>query len=157
MKINDLIKKLRVDFPEFNFEKSEHNFYLPTEKTIFYTGDAARLLHELGHGILDHKDFVQDIELIHIERDAWDKAREIAPKYGVEIDDSAVENALDDYRDWLHARSLCPKCRQTGVQSRENLNYYCVSCNTKWSANDARSCGLKRRLIKTKNHPVFQG
>ena len=151
MKISVILKKLQADYPEFNFEKSEHNFYLPTEKTIFYTDNVPRLLHELGHGILYHKEFMQDIELIHIERDAWEKAREIAPKYGAEIDDDMIENALDDYRDWLYARGLCPKCNQTGVQSRENLNYYCANCDARWSANEARSCGLKRRLIK--NHP----
>lgn len=148
MIINDLVKKLRADFPKFIFEKSDHNFYSPTQKTIFYTGDAARLLHELGHGILGHADFVQDIELIHIECDAWEKAREIAPKYDFEITNDVVEDALDDYRDWLHARSLCPKCRQIGIQSRENLNYYCVNCDAQWKNNDARNCGLKRRMIK---------
>lgn len=147
MKKDQLIKKICADFPEFTFEKSDHNFWLPEEKKIFYTGDIARLLHEIGHGLLNHKKFVQDIELLHIERDAWEKAREIAPMYDFKISDNVIEDAMDDYRDWLHMRSICPKCRQTGIQSREKLHYYCINCDTRWKSNDARNCGLKRRTI----------
>ena len=148
MKIESLRALVVGDFPEFKFEKSDVAHWSPTSKTVFYTDDAAKLLHELGHALLDHTDFVQDIELIHLERDAWEKARELAPKYGVKITDDTIEAALDDYRDWLHARSLCPKCNQTGVQRREDLIYYCLNCDAHWTANDARTCGLKRRLIK---------
>jgi len=148
MKIECLVAKLANDFPKFKFEKSNVAHWSPTDKTISYTDDSAKLLHELGHALLDHTDFVQDIELIHLERDAWEKARELASKYEVEITDDMIETALDDYRDWLHARSLCPKCGQTGVQSRDSLVYSCLNCNARWTANDARNCGLKRRLIK---------
>ncbi|MDR0957518.1 MAG: hypothetical protein LBM09_03020 [Candidatus Nomurabacteria bacterium] len=154
MTLDELVEQLRADFPKLTLEKSEHNFYSPTKKTVFYTGDIARLLHEIGHGILDHTDFTQDIELIHIERDAWEKARELAPNYGFKISDTTIETALDDYRDWLHARSTCPKCGQTGIQSIEQLNYHCLNCDAKWTNNDARSCGLKRRVIKKSPHRI---
>jgi len=146
-KIEQLIARLTADFPEFKFEKSHIDHWSPTAKTISYTGHVAKLLHELGHALLGHADFVQDIELIHLERDAWEKARELAPKYGVKITDHVVETALDDYRDWLHARSLCPQCGQTGLQSRADLTYSCLNCGARWTANDARTCGLKRRLL----------
>jgi len=148
MKIESLCALVMDNFPNFKFEKSDVAHWSSTSKTVFYTDDTAKLLHELGHALLDHTDFIQDIELIHLERDAWEKARELASKYGVKITDDTIETALDDYRDWLHARSLCPKCSQTGVQRREDLIYYCLNCDARWTANDARTCGLKRRLIK---------
>jgi ribosomal protein L37AE/L43A len=150
MKIEILVAKLEKDFPEFQFRKSSVAHWSPTDRTISYTDDTATLLHELGHALLGHNDFVQDIELIHLERDAWEKALEVANEYGVKITDDTVEAAMDDYRDWLHARSLCPKCSQTGIQSRADLTYSCLNCDARWAANDARACGLKRRLVKTK-------
>jgi ribosomal protein L37AE/L43A len=148
MKSEPLVTKLVNDFPKLKFEKSDVAHWSPGKKTVFYTRSDTRLLHELGHAILDHTDFVQDIELIHLERDAWEKARELAPKYKVKITDDVIEAALDDYRDWLHARSLCPKCNQTGIQSRTNLIYSCLNCDARWTVNDARVCGLRRRLVK---------
>ncbi len=148
MKIEALATKLKKDFPELKFKKANIAHWSPTDKTISYNDDTATLLHELGHALLDHTDFVQDIELIHLERDAWEKALELAPEYGVKITDEVVEEALDDYRDWLHARSVCPKCGQTGIQSRSDLIYSCLNCDARWTANDARACGLKRRLVK---------
>jgi ribosomal protein L37AE/L43A len=148
MKIESLITRLVGDFPEFEFKKSDVAHWSPISKAVFYTDDVEKLLHELGHAILGHAEFIQDVELLHLERDAWTKAQELAPQYGVKISDETVETALDDYRDWLHARSLCPQCSQTGVQRREDLVYYCINCDARWTANDARTCGLKRRLIK---------
>ena len=146
--VNKLVAKLQRDFPDFKFVDSDTAHWSPTEQTIFYSNNLANLLHELGHAILNHKDFTQDIELLQIERDAWTKAREIAPNYDIEIDDETIETAMDAYRDWLHDRSLCPTCGQTGLQSVKNLDYYCVNCGQHWQANDARTCGLKRRKIK---------
>jgi len=148
MKPERLTARLTRDFPKFKFKKSKVAHWSPVKNTIFYTEDDAKTLHELSHALLGHADFIQDIELIHLERDAWEKARELAPGYGVKITDDIVETALDDYRDWLHARSLCPKCSQTGLQSRTDLVYSCLNCSARWTANDARTCGLKRRLVK---------
>ena len=147
---DNLVQKLRCDFPEFIFVKVRVAHWSPSEKTIYFANNSADLLHELGHALLDHTDFTQDIELLHLKCDAWEKARELASKYNEKITDDEVEAALDAYREWLHARSLCPKCDQTGLQSRETLEYHCLNCSTKWAANDARSCGLKRRLISKK-------
>jgi len=143
-----LLSRLRADYPSFTFEESDIAHWSPTKQVISYTDDDAKLLHELGHALLDHTDFVQDIELLHLERDAWDKALELAPQYNVKITDTEVELAMDGYRDWLHARSLCPQCGQTGIQSRADLVYFCLNCETRWTANDARTCGLRRRLMK---------
>lgn len=147
MKIENLIKKLRHDFPDIDFKKSDVAHWSPRENTVFYEDNSENLLHELGHAVLKHADFTQDIELLHIERDAWEQARVLAETYGLDIDDDTIENALDNYREWIHKRSLCPKCAQTGIQSRKNLVYRCINCDAQWQANDARTCGLKRRII----------
>jgi ribosomal protein L37AE/L43A len=145
----NLASQLNQKFSQFKFQPAARSRWSPTDQTIFYADDPAQLLHELGHAILRHNDFCQDIELIHIERDAWEVASRLASKFGFKISEDQIENALDKYRDWLHKRSLCPKCLQTGLQSRQTLNYRCQNCGARWHANDARICGLRRRLIKT--------
>ena len=143
-----LVETLRRDFPAVLFVATDGiPRWLPEEKTIYYTdGDDANLLHELGHALLGHKSFTQDVELLHSERDAWEKAREIGERYGVKISEKRIEDAMDKYRDWLHERSLCPDCGQTGLQRRSDSQYECFNCLTVWKANDARICALRRKL-----------
>ena len=143
----DLAQKLAQDYPDFIFQSSKTARWSSGEKTIFYDDNIDNLLHELGHAINNHNDFTQDIELIKLERDAWETARKVALHYKLKIDDEIIESALDDYREWLHARSLCPNCKQTGIQSHKTLDYYCINCDAKWRANDARTCGLRRRKV----------
>ena len=153
MKLSKLIAELKVDYPAIRFQSSDIAHWSPSEQTIYYDSSATNTIHELGHALLGHSTFTQDIELIRIERDAWEKAEHIAKKYRVVINDKIVEAAMDNYREWLHSRSSCPKCYQVGVQSHRNLSYYCINCSAKWKANDARSCGLKRTIITSKNRP----
>lgn len=144
---NSLLQKLEADFPDINFETSDEFRWSPSAHTVYYSSenpDTATLLHETAHALLDHTGYEHDIDLIHLERDAWNKTVELGKKYELSIDTETVETALDTYRDWLHARSLCPSCHQNGVQTAENA-YTCVICGQKWTVNDARSCGLKRR------------
>lgn len=143
----DLVEKLKRDFPQFAFEKNSDSHWSPSEHKIYFRENPTELFHELGHALLDHKDFIQDIDLIKMERDAWSKGIKISKNYGYKISQSEVERALDGYRDWLHARSLCPNCGQTGIQDRTTLEYSCLNCGTKWSANDSRKVGLKRHVV----------
>lgn len=107
----------------------------------------ALLLHEAAHAILDHRDYAYDVHLLEMERAAWDNARILARRFGVKIQAKTIEEALDTYRDWLHARSLCPRCGSTGVQDGR-LNYTCLACHRQWRANEARTCQLRRYRIK---------
>ena len=144
-----LITKLEADFPHFTFTAGDEFHWSPEAQTIFYdkvADDQASLLHELSHAILGHKDYTRDIGLIELERDAWTYAQKtLAQKYGVSIETGQVEDALDTYRDWLHARSICPGCLATGVQTKNN-EYKCILCTTKWRVNDARACALRRYM-----------
>lgn len=145
-KISSLVSSLASDFSGLSFKISDDFRWSPEEKTIYYDLDGAQydLLHEVAHGLLGHSDYHRDIDLLKMERDAWTYARkELASRYKVTITEEHVEDALDSYRDWLHARSRCPHCSQTGIQTRENT-YSCLGCDESWQANEARQCALRR-------------
>ena len=144
-----LVDRIKTDYNQFSLVLDEVCHWSPGKNTIFYCdNDDVGLLHELGHAICGHNDFVQDIELIHAERDAWEKACEIAPKYNVKISDKVIEKAMDGYRDWLHARSTCPKCGQNGIQRHADRLYECLNCNTVWNTNDGRNVRIHRYIQK---------
>lgn len=142
-----LASKLQPDFPAFVFTASDTFRWSPQEKKIYYdqtSNDAASLLHEVSHAVLNHTEYSKDIELIEMERDAWDHATAIlAANYQIAVNEDDVQNALDTYRDWLHARSTCPQCKATGVQTKKS-EYKCIACGTKWRVNEARVCALRR-------------
>ncbi len=148
--ITSLAIKLRADFTKFQFSSSDEFRWSPSELTIFYdktSSDCASLLHELAHAVLDHRTYAKDIELIERERDAWAYARHtLAPIYNIQIDEDIVEDSLDTYRNWLHARSTCPECQATGLQTKNN-EYKCLVCFTKWHSNDARFYALRRYIV----------
>ena len=144
---NGLVARLQNDYPMFRFAPSDKARWSPAEQKIYYADDNTQTLHELGHAILRHREYRQDIELLQIEREAWNVAMELAPTYGLNIDDNIVEQALDTYRDWLHQRSLCPRCGQTGVQSINTLSYSCPNCQHTWRATAGKNTRLKRLSI----------
>lgn len=149
------INKIKHDFPDLNFEKGKTFSWDPNSRTIYYEKlsskqDLMQLLHEIAHAKLVHKNYQRDVQLIDIERSAWEYAiNNLAPKYSLKLnmDDSAIQEFLDSYRDWLHKRSLCPQCDAVGLQ-KDNATYRCLSCNTEWRVNQAKSCQLKRYQIK---------
>lgn len=147
---SDLAKRLGNDFPELNFTPGDNFHWSAQQKTVFYplssTKHAPQLLHEAAHGILGHFAYSRDLELLKLEREAWNKAIELSKRYGVKISDDLIEDSLDTYREWLHARSTCPNCARNGLQDSPRT-YRCVVCLKRWRVNDARVCGLKRSEI----------
>jgi hypothetical protein len=107
----------------------------------------AYLLHEFSHALLEHKEYAQDIELLKMERAAWDKALILASTLNMEIDEDLIESALDTYRDWLHDRSTCPGCGAAGIETSKQ-QYGCITCHTTWRVNEARDCSLRRYTSK---------
>ena len=150
--IASLISRLKADFPNLQFEEADEFRWSPPERTVYFdprANDSASLLHELSHAILEHMAYTRDVQLIEMERDAWQFAKgHLSPAYAVVISEDAVENALDTYRDWLHARSTCPNCSATGIQSKKFL-YKCLACHARWKVNDARFCALRRYTLTT--------
>lgn len=152
--IASLVPNLVSDFPDITFVSGERFHWHPETQTISYietSDDFASLLHEVGHAALGHANFTRDIELIEMERDAWQYAVEtLARRYDMAINPATVEDALDTYRDWLHARSICPACQATGVQIKQRA-YRCMACRSEWTVNDARQHALRRHLTKKRS------
>jgi len=146
---SSLASKLATDFPDYTFTPAKEFLWSPEKQTVFYIAgstDASSFLHELAHAVLHHQSYTRDIELLEMERAAWLQAEVLAKGYGVTVTPDTVEDSLDTYRDWLHARSTCPGCEATGVQTKKN-EYKCIACRTKWRVNDARICALRRYTL----------
>ena len=152
---SSLILQLKKDFPQFIFQEADSFRWSPEHQTIFIGQKApyseSFALHELSHAILNHQDYRHDIDLIKLERDAWDYAlNTLAANYDIEINDEIIQDNLDTYRDWLHARSKCPTCAATGLQVKRK-EYKCIACGHYWKVNEARLCALRRYpLLKAK-------
>lgn len=151
-KISSLVAKLRSDHPDITFEASDDFYWSPSKKTVYFVenapdSSATVLLHELGHALLNHRQYQRDIDLLKIEREAWELVRtDLGPRYNIPVTDDEIETMIDTYRDWLHARSTCPSCSMTGVQTGDTM-YHCVSCGKDWRVNEAKRCGLKRYAV----------
>ena len=148
------IRKLQRDYPEYHFETANGFWWSATKETIFYDPTAQNsdtfTLHELSHALLDHSGYTRDVELLKLERDAWEYARTtLANRYGTTINEEIIQENLDTYREWLHARSRCPKCETTGLQTKDSL-YRCLACGHQWRVNEARLCALRRYSLQTK-------
>lgn len=149
--ISSLVANLIQDYPSIRFTAGSDFLWNPTDQTVFYVKDAPDgadlLLHETAHALLGHATFTRDIELLKIERQAWQYAEEhLAPHYGIVLDEAAAEAALDTYREWIHRRSLCPQCQLNGIQESRD-HYRCVHCHQRWRVNQARNCRLKRTCL----------
>ncbi len=147
-----LLKAVKSDYPTIFFVQSTTFSWSAPTKTIYYNPKspdmAAFLLHELGHAVLDHNSYNQDIDLLRLERDAWRLASTtLCDHYSFEISESTIQETLDTYRDWLHRRSLCPSCHVNGLQTLHG-EYFCIACGCRWKTNEARTCALRRTKIK---------
>jgi hypothetical protein len=118
------------EYPTLRFVSGDSFYWSPSNHQITYQLDdlngIEHLLHEVSHALLEHTKYETDIALIQMERA-----------------DDLVQNDLDTYRDWLHARSTCPHCGANGIQTAKQ-NYQCLICHKLWSVNQALHCQLKR-------------
>jgi hypothetical protein len=151
--MSSLIHKLKTSHPDISFVEAEQFAWSPAARAILYNRSLPYapllLLHELSHASLDHQDYRRDIELIAMETAAWEKAKEHAETYKIRIAEGVIQDHLDTYRDWLHARSSCPNCSANGYQV-EKLQYECPACTHAWKVNEARLCALRRYSPTTK-------
>lgn len=138
-----LLDRLKSDYPHLQFRAGSSDSWSPQKQEIVYREpiNPFYLLHEVSHAILGHNDYRLDIELLKIEVDAWVKAREIAPRYDLDIDSSLVDSCLETYKRWLLKQSLCPECSLVGIQSNDRL-YSCPNCQTRWSVPLKLGCAL---------------
>lgn len=126
----DLFDRIKSDYPDLKFISGKKFAFRPP-RTIVVGPDELwsdlLLLHELGHATLGHRDYAVHIDRLRMESEAWERARELAEKYGVEFDDGLAQDELDTYRDWLHKKSRCPRCGLTRFQSPDGA-YHCPLC-----------------------------
>ncbi len=158
MKIRALINQLAEDFPNLTYLESTKFFWSPKDQTIHYslkdisegTSEAHwTLLHETGHALLGHTTYQTDFELLKLEAAAWQEAGRLGVRYGITISNNHIQDCLDTYRDWLHARSTCPACGAAGVQDASRL-YACNNCAQHWRVSAARFCRPYRRRTSAK-------
>lgn len=146
-----LLSQLELLYPAIDFTEGDSFAYSYGDNRVMYPGSRSHflqfsysLLHELGHAEALHNNFKNDLELINLERDAWDIAVRIGHKIGIAIDTNHIEKCMDTYRDWLYARSLCPNCHQCGLQSGSR-EYSCPFCQNRWTVSESRLCKVSRR------------
>lgn len=144
------LNNLRKLFPSLQFTAGKSFSWSPETGEIFYDGSRKgqkpiwSLLHETGHALLGHRSYQADFELIRLEVAAWEKAKEIATKLNVAIDEDHIQDCLDTYRDWLYKRSVCPTCSTKALQQEDYAHYRCFNCHTTWRVTPSRFCRAYR-------------
>ena len=138
-----LAKKVVIDYPDIQFIEAGKFAWQASKHQVSYQSSGEyhelALLHELGHALLSHAAFTHDIELVHLELAAWEKARELATNYDITFDEDYIQDCLDTYRDWLHVRATCPTCFGRSLQASIS-QYRCFNCQTEWSVSRSRLC-----------------
>jgi hypothetical protein len=149
--VDDLLASLKTDYPHISFSPGAMFFWSPETSSVTYAISSTQpdiatwsLLHEVSHGILGHKTYNSDFELMKLEVEAWSYARKLAKKYGLRIDQEHIEDCLDTYRDWLHGRSTCPTCSTVCIQ-KDPKTYQCFNCQSVWQVSSSRFCRPYRR------------
>jgi hypothetical protein len=144
--LDELLQRIGADYPDLKFIESAHFSWHAGRKHVSFkkaSGSVKHnmwaLLHELGHALLEHADYKHDIELLQLEVAAWEKARELASYYGLQIDEGYLQDCLDTYRDWLHLRATCPTCYSRALQASTSL-YSCFNCGSSWQVSRSRLC-----------------
>lgn len=127
-----LLDRLQADYPTLHFRKGKKFAFRPPRTIIIgpdESCDSLLLLHEVGHALLGHREFNMDIERLKMEREAWEKAKELCMKYDLKYDREIAERELDTYREWLDQKSRCPYCGLTRFQTPDR-QYHCPRCDT---------------------------
>lgn len=148
---SSLAKKLARSYPSITFVRGDYAHWAPRSQTVFFDPNEGHadwiLLHETAHALLNHRDYVRDIELLKLERAAWDYATStLAKDHGVEIDPDFVESHLDTYREWLHAKSTCPHCQSNGLEQAKH-HYLCLHCGSTWRTNTGTTSSIRRYIL----------
>lgn len=158
--MTELLTKLQAKFPKLQFTPLDKFYWSPETREIFYKSSAHgqkaqwSLLHETGHALLDHTNYQADVELLRLEVEAWERAKQIGRDFGVEIDEDHIQDCLDTYRDWLHKRSICPTCHTRSLQQGDFVHYRCFNCHTVWRVGTSRFNRAYRQTKSSQKHAV---
>jgi ribosomal protein S27AE len=157
-----MFDRLARMFPDLQFCSGEQYCWSPAEKKITYClndsedSDEAvwALLHETGHAALNHSGYKSDYELLKMEIDAWEKAKDLAGELGLNISEEHIQDCLDSYRDWLYRRSICPECGTKTIQNDSANRYSCYNCHTDWQVSPSRFCRAYRSSQTAKSPSI---
>lgn len=150
--MQQLIDTLKHRFPHLTFSEGTAFYWSPINQTIYYRQDKTNnksswsLLHETGHALLNHQQYILDFELLQLELAAWEKATALGSELGITINLEHIEDCLDSYRDWLYARSICPLCSNKGIQQSDPRLYRCFNCASEWKVAPSRFCRAYRMV-----------
>jgi len=153
--IDSLSSNIIASYPHYHFAQSDDFKWSPDVVTIYHapltTHEAIwSLLHEIAHAELAHATYTLDVELVQREVAAWEYARTaLALQHNLTIDPDYIEDHINTYRVWLHARSTCPDCSQNGLQTKNT--YSCINCRCVWQANEAKICALRRVRLPSRS------
>ena len=130
--LNKIIVQLKRDYPGLRWRAGKKFAFRPPRTIVVEQENLDEcskmlLLHEVGHATLEHQNYRADVERLKMERAAWEQARKLCERYGVEYDVEVAERELDSYRDWLHRRASCPRCGLTRYQGADG-EYHCPEC-----------------------------
>ena len=145
--LQPLFSQIAHDYPEIVIKTGARFSYKPPRTVIFEPFSAKNspyppanfallAFHELGHAVLGAKDYTTHVERLKIECEAWKCAKTLFEKYQKRgllpakyaWDEDFIEQQLDTYRDWLHAKSRCKTCGLTRYQTPDG-RYHCPRCS----------------------------
>lgn len=150
-KIKEYIKS---ELPSIVFTAGNQFYWAPKTNQVYFDKQASgniaiwSLLHEASHAKLHHASYKSDYELVSLEVEAWEEAKNIAKKFKIKIDQNHIEDCLDTYRDWLAKRSACPVCGIRTLQQTNLINYRCYNCHSQWKVTPSRFCRPYRTLFQ---------
>lgn len=155
----NLLDKCKKLVPSIEFEEAGSFYWSPKNRVIYINSSGLKnedgqwaLVHEVSHAILDHQAYLTDAGLLMLEVEAWEKARVLGSKLGLNIGEDHIQDCLNTYRDWLYARSTCPTCTLNSLQI-DPTTYLCLNCSTRWSVSKSRFCRPYRMQDRHKKTP----
>lgn len=147
-----MLDKVIAMFPNLRFVPGDRFSWSPSEESITYCEEGSglegcwALLHETGHALLGHTGYETDYQLLRMEIEAWEKAKQIALRLDMNIEEDHIQECLDSYRDWLYKRSICPECGTKTIQKDDTNSYSCFNCHACWQVSPSRFCRAYRSL-----------
>lgn len=154
-----LLNRCKKQVPAIKFVEASTFYWSPKTRTIYMNKAALgneegqwALLHEVAHASLSHQSYSSDASLLMLEVEAWQTAQAMGRELDVQISEDHIQDCLNTYRDWLYARSTCPRCMLNSLQT-DDITYVCLNCSTRWSVSQSRFCRPYRMQGRHKKTP----
>lgn len=157
------MERIISDFPQFRFIADTFFMYCPSDQSVTYDVDRVNsnngllaLVHEVSHGVLEHRVYKYDLQLVQMEIDAWEMTRKLAERYGLEVDEEHIANCIDSYDYWATKRATCPDCDNFSLQ-RGRDEYSCFNCGAIWQVNWRKDRRVTRKVVERYRSPAATG